>query len=85
MDSLVMTVLYIWCQLNKEVVVNFWFGTSFKAMYLPWVLFAFNFIINGRGMLDIIGIIIGHLFFFLSYQYPLEFNGATLLRTPPFL
>ena len=85
MDSLVMTVLYIWCQLNKEVIVNFWFGTSFKAMYLPWVLFAFNFIINGRGMLDIIGIIIGHLFFFLTYQYPLEFNGATLLRTPQFL
>lgn len=80
-----MTVLYIWCQLNKEVIVNFWFGTSFKAMFLPWVLFAFNFIINGRGMLDIIGIIIGHLFFFLSYQYPIEFNGASFLKTPSFL
>jgi hypothetical protein len=28
--------------------VNFWFGTQFKAMYLPWVLFAFNLIISGR-------------------------------------
>lgn len=80
-----MTVLYIWCQLNKEVVVNFWFGTSFKAMYLPWVLFAFNLIIRGGGMLDLIGIMIGHLFFFLSFQYPLELNGPTLISTPSFL
>lgn len=85
MDCAVMTVLYIWCQLNKEVVVNFWFGTSFKAMYLPWVLFAFNLIIRGGGMLDLVGIVIGHLFFFLSFQYPLELNGPTLISTPSFL
>ena len=27
--------------------MSFWFGTQFKAMYLPWVLFAFNMIIKG--------------------------------------
>lgn len=42
-----LSVLYVWCQLNKNVIVNFWFGTQFKAMYLPWVLFAFNLIISG--------------------------------------
>lgn len=26
MDPMVLSVLYIWCQLNKDVIVNFWFG-----------------------------------------------------------
>lgn len=44
MDMLVMAITYIWCQLNKDVTVTFWFGTRFKAMYLPWVLAGFEFI-----------------------------------------
>lgn len=47
MDPMVMSVLYVWCQLNKDVIVSFWFGTRFKAMYLPWVLLGFNMIIAG--------------------------------------
>jgi Derlin-1 len=44
---MVLSVLYVWCQMNKDVIVNFWFGSQFKAMYLPWVLFAFNLVISG--------------------------------------
>lgn len=47
MDCMVLSILYVWCQLNKDRIVQFWFGTMFKAMYLPWVLFGFNFIIAG--------------------------------------
>ncbi len=47
MDPMVLSVLYIWCQLNKDTIVSFWFGTQFKAMYLPWVLMMFNMIIAG--------------------------------------
>lgn len=46
MDTLVLAITYIWCQLNKDVTVSFWFGTRFKAMYLPWVLAAFEFIFH---------------------------------------
>ena len=90
MDAMVLSVLYVWCQINKDQIVTFWFGTRFKvrydlisigitaferlvyffrthrhlrmfndtllhfytfpfqAMYLPWVLAAFNMIIMGR-------------------------------------
>ena len=34
MDPMVLSVLYVWCQLNKDTIVNFWFGSQFKAMYL---------------------------------------------------
>ena len=52
MDPMVMSILYVWCQLNKDSIVNFWFGTQFKAMYLPWVLFAFNLIIAGKYIFE---------------------------------
>ncbi|CAB3362632.1 Hypothetical predicted protein [Cloeon dipterum] len=85
MDPMVLSVLYVWCQLNKDVIVNFWFGTQFKAMYLPWVLFAFNLIISGGGFSELIGILVGHLYYFLTFTYPIDFGGANLLNTPAIL
>jgi len=82
MDPMILSVLYLWCMLNKETIVSFWFGTQFKAMYLPWVLFGFNLIINGSGVMELIGILIGHLYFFLVFKYPQDFGGPSLLSTP---
>lgn len=45
---LVISVLYVWCQVNRDTVVQFWFGTQFKAMYLPWALAAFNVLLGGK-------------------------------------
>lgn len=47
MIPLIMSVLYVWAQLNRETIVSFWFGTRFKACYLPWVILGFNYIIGG--------------------------------------
>ncbi|XP_046386647.1 derlin-1 [Ischnura elegans] len=85
MDPMVLSVLYVWCQLNKDVIVNFWFGSQFKAMYLPWVLFAFKLIISGGGILELVGIMVGHLYFFLMFTYPQELGGPSLLKTPGIL
>jgi len=82
MDPMIISVLYVWCQLNKDVIVQFWFGTQFKAMYLPWVLFAFNMIIKGGGVDELFGILVGHMYFFLMFKYPQDFGGASLLSTP---
>ena len=85
LDQMVMSVLYVWCQVNKDVIVNFWFGTQFKAMYLPWVLWAFNMVISGGGTPELVGIIVGHLYFFLMFKYPQDFGGPSLLATPNFM
>ena len=45
MDLMVTAILYIWCMLNKETIVRYWFGIELKAMYLPWVRFLINFVI----------------------------------------
>ncbi|CAH1780366.1 unnamed protein product [Owenia fusiformis] len=85
MDPMILSVLYVWCQLNKDQIVQFWFGTQFKAMYLPWVLVGFNMIIRGGGMSELFGILVGHLYFFLMFKYPQEFGGRQFLSTPQFL
>eukprot|EP00116_Pleurobrachia_bachei_P008345 sb/3468607/ len=88
---LVISVLYVWCQVNHETVVQFWFGTQFKAMYLPWALAGFNVLLGGKystcfsGMMELIGIFVGHIFFFLKYKYPIDYGGASFLNTPQIL
>ncbi len=47
MDGMILSVMYIWCQLNKETIMQFWFGMQFKAMYMPWVILLFNWIMSG--------------------------------------
>uniref|UniRef100_A0A914ZPE4 Derlin n=1 Tax=Parascaris univalens TaxID=6257 RepID=A0A914ZPE4_PARUN len=82
LEPMVLSVLYIWCQLNKDQIVQFWFGTQFKAMYLPWILVAFNMILRGGGMNELIGILVGHSYYFLMFKYPQDFGGRAFLSTP---
>lgn len=111
---MVLAALYVWCQLNRDVVVQFWFGLQFKAVYLPWVLAAFNFVLAGeyvpidtdnkndvllhtylcyctiiacicRFMAEFLGIVAGHLYYFLKFTYPQDHGGPRLLETPEFL
>ncbi|WKX89069.1 hypothetical protein Q1695_008598 [Nippostrongylus brasiliensis] len=58
LEPMVLSVLYVWCQLNKDTIVSFWFGTTFKAMYLPWILCAFNAVLRGGGMNELLGILV---------------------------
>ncbi|KAJ8273125.1 hypothetical protein GJAV_G00097730 [Gymnothorax javanicus] len=85
MIPLIMSVLYIWAQLNRDMIVSFWFGTRFKAYYLPWVILGFNYIIGGSLINELVGNLVGHLYFFLMFKYPMDFGGRAFLSTPQFL
>uniref|UniRef100_A0AC35TTV8 Derlin n=1 Tax=Rhabditophanes sp. KR3021 TaxID=114890 RepID=A0AC35TTV8_9BILA len=85
LEPMVLAVLYVWAQSNKETIVSFWFGTRFKAVYLPWVLLGFNMILRGGGLNEITGIIIGHLYYFSMVQYPQENGTEPFISTPEFL
>ncbi|XP_008430240.1 derlin-1 [Poecilia reticulata] len=85
MIPLIMSVLYVWAQFNSEMIVSFWFGTRFKAHYLPWVILVFNFIIGGSFVNELTGNLVGHLYFFLMFKYPMDLGGRSFLSTPEFL
>ena len=38
-----------------------------------------------RGVTDLVGILIGHLYFFLMFKYPQDYNGAQILTVPDIL
>ena len=84
MDPLVMSVIYVYCMINQDQIVSFWFGTQFKARYLPWALLGVNFILGGGGLSELVGIIVGHLYYFVMMKYPAD-QGVTLLQTPQIL
>jgi len=67
---------------QKNRITSLGAGT---AMYLPWVLCLFNMIIRGNGMTELMGIFVGHLYFFLMFKYPQDFGGRSFLSTPQFL
>ncbi len=45
--ALSLSMVYIFCNVNPEVIVSFWFGMRFKAFYLPWVLLGINILTGG--------------------------------------
>jgi len=43
---------------------------SFNAPYLPWVMLGFSVLLGNPVTIDIIGIFVGHTYYFLEYVYP---------------
>ena len=62
--------------------VRFFFGIQLQAQYLPWVLCLFNMIVKGGGMIELIGIFVGHVYYFLKFRYAQDFGGPDILKTP---
>lgn len=38
-----------------------------------------------RGLQELVGIIVGHVYFFLMFKYPQEMGGPQLIQTPQIL
>ncbi|ORX52598.1 DER1-domain-containing protein [Piromyces finnis] len=68
-------LVYIWSRRNPQVRMSFLGILNFNAPYLPWVLLGFTILLNHiwpSG--DILGLIIGHIYYFLEDVYPKLFN-----------
>jgi len=79
--SLIMMIIYIWSRKNPNINMSFMFGIQFLSFYFPWVLVAFNFLLGGIPIPEIVGIVVGHIYYFLEDIYPLT-SGRRLLKTP---
>lgn len=78
------TLVYIWSRRNPDTQLSFLGILVFTAPYLPWVLMGFSLIMHGTIPKDeIIGVVIGHIWYFFSDVYPPLHNGSRPLD-PPF-
>jgi Derlin-2/3 len=82
-SSLIFMIVYVWSRRNGTAPVAIW-GFRFEGLYLPWALIAFTVLMGGNPMMDIFGVIAGHLYYFLLEVLPAT-KGWNLLQTPSIL
>lgn len=77
------TLVYIWSRRNPETQLSFLGLLVFSAPYLPWVLMGFSLFMHGTIPKDeIMGVVIGHIWYFFSDVYPPMHNGSRPLDPP---
>uniref|UniRef100_A0A7S1U2U5 Derlin n=1 Tax=Phaeomonas parva TaxID=124430 RepID=A0A7S1U2U5_9STRA len=69
-SSLSFMMVYVWARRNENVRMVFLGVLPFNAPYLPWVLFAFSTLLGHSPTIDLIGIAVGHVYYFLEFVFP---------------
>lgn len=85
-------MVYLWARdpENYYIRMSFFGVLQFNAPYLPWVLLLFSLVLGNPIEMDLLGIIVGHTYYFLDYVYPqvAEIRGWSikkLMITPSLL
>jgi len=86
-SSLTFMMVYLWGRRNEHIRMNFLGLLPFTAPYLPWVLLAFSLVLGNSATVDLIGIAVGHTYFYLDDIYPRVaelrgWNPRRILRLP---
>ncbi|XP_010914944.1 derlin-1 [Elaeis guineensis] len=79
--SLVFMLLYVWSREFPDAQINIYGLVTLKAFYLPWVMLSLDVIFGSPLMPDLLGIVAGHLYYFLTVLHPLA-GGKNILKTP---
>ncbi|XP_021276526.1 derlin-1 [Herrania umbratica] len=79
--SLVFMLLYVWSREFPNAQINIYGLVRLKAFYLPWAMLALDAIFGSSPIPDLLGIIAGHLYYFLTVLHPLA-TGKVILKTP---
>ncbi|CAI0543636.1 unnamed protein product, partial [Linum tenue] len=79
--SLVFMLLYVWSREFPNAQINIYGLLNIKAFYLPWTMLALDVIFGSPILPDLLGIIAGHFYYFLTVLHPLS-TGKTYLKTP---
>jgi Derlin-2/3 len=81
-SSLTFMMVYVWGRRNEDVKMSFLGFFTFYAPYLPWVMLGFSVLLGNSVTVDLIGIMVGHAYYFLEYVYPVvaDVRGWPLRR-----
>ncbi|GLT72222.1 hypothetical protein SLA2020_441760, partial [Shorea laevis] len=79
--SLVFMMIYVWSREFPNARINFYGLVSLKGFYLPWVMLALDLLLGNPLMPDILGMVAGHLYYFLTVLHPLA-GGKYVFKTP---
>ncbi|ODN03412.1 Derlin-2 [Orchesella cincta] len=78
-------LVYVWSRRNPHVRMNFFGILNFQAPLLPLVILGFSLLLGNSVQIDLIGITVGHCYYFLEDVFPNQPGGFRILKTPRFL
>ncbi|XP_058797229.1 derlin-2 isoform X2 [Phymastichus coffea] len=78
-------LVYIWSRRNPLIRMNFFGLLNFQAPYLPWVLLGFSVLLGNAVWVDLIGMAVGHIYYFAEDIFPRQRGGFKILKTPTIL
>ncbi|XP_037679517.1 derlin-3 isoform X2 [Choloepus didactylus] len=84
-QALMAMLVYVWSRRSPRVRVNFFGLVTFQAPFLPWALMSFSMLLGNSILVDLLGIGVGHVYYFLEDVFPNQPGGKRLLLTPGFL
>ena len=77
-------MLYLWCRRNPEVQMNIMEIFTFRAQFLPWFLMLLVIVFGYDAEDDVIGAVVGHLYYYFSDVVPLiPETKDKLVLSPP--
>ncbi|EGG21307.1 derlin-2 [Cavenderia fasciculata] len=82
--ALELMVVYVWSRRNPNIVIHFFGLFTFSAPFYPWVILGISYLLKQSIENDIMGIIVGHIYYYLEDVYP-TISGRRLLQTPGIL
>ncbi|XP_024993356.1 derlin-1-like [Cynara cardunculus var. scolymus] len=80
-SSLVFMIVYVWSRELPNTRVNIQGLVELKGFYLPWAMVAIDMVIGKQLMPSLLGIGVGHLYYFLTVLHPLA-GGSNFCKTP---
>ena len=78
-------LVYVWARRNPYIRMNFFGLLTFNAPYLPWVLLGFSLLLGNSVSVDLLGMAVGHCYYFIEDIFPNQPGGRKILRTPQLL
>eukprot|EP00386_Alphamonas_edax_P013096 GDKI01040593.1.p1 GENE.GDKI01040593.1~~GDKI01040593.1.p1 ORF type:complete len:214 (-),score=24.51 GDKI01040593.1:28-669(-) len=84
--AMIDVMTYIWGRRNPHARMNVFFFTV-RAPYLPWALAGMSLLLGGQIKDHLLGIAVGHTYFFFEDVYPLmpTSKGTRIFKTPKLL
>jgi len=84
-QAFTLMLVYVWARRNPFVRMNFFGLLTFNAPYLPYVLLGFSLLLGNAVSVDLLGMAVGHTYFYLEDIFPNQPGGFKILKTPQIL
>ncbi|PSC71343.1 Derlin-1 [Micractinium conductrix] len=83
-SATVFQFVYLWSKQNSNALISLYGFININGRHLPVAFLALDLLMGGDIWSDIMGIFMGHMYWFLTEVYPMA-SGRTVVRTPIWL